>query len=258
MMQYPQFLSEEELTDYKKDTCLFCNERFRTRSKSSSHEEWSGGCYSDHKYTVTTITHYVADLDLNYFSFTFDSQDEEWLCKKREELKKTIIEQKEAYAPLLRQELEQTLQLSKPWEDKRGLALDAIMADYLAEVRHTHRPGEYELPLDKKLEALFHHLQLGDLQLVEKGYNRKGRDSNAAYCPRGLKSHHRCWPYAAVTEPLDLSMPYGELVEPITKNKRFAEYAALFTEIPDIWKETLLMPITLKVQPYNPIDWMVR
>ncbi len=258
MMTYPQFLSEEELTDYKKDTCLFCNEQFRTRSKSETHEVYGSSCEYSYGYTVTTTTHYVVDLDLYHFSFQFQGKDEEKMRQQKQQLQKDITIQMESEAPLVEQELRERLNdLPERWKDKKEKVVDILVTEHLSELR-PQSSWDKSSPLEKRLERLFHNLEFGDLQLVEEGYERFSRNSQTGYCPRGLKSHHRCWPYAPLSEPTEVMMPFGQFVGPILKNKQFADYEKLFMEIQEIWKEVQQMPITVKAQQYNPVDWMVR
>ncbi len=255
MMTYRQFLSEEELTDYKKDTCLFCNERFRTRSSSKTEQVSRGTCEYSYDVMQTTITHYVADLDLYFFSFNFQSKEQEKLRERQEQLQQDITAKIEDEAPLVEQELREKLtDLPERWKDKTEVVVKALVKEHLSEITNRTWLNGPTL-LYQRLEKLFHNLEFGDLQLVEKGYS--SRDSQTAYCPRRLKSHHRCWPYAPLSEPTELTVPFGQFVEPVLKNKRFADYEKLFTEIPEIWKEVQQLPITVKAQQYNPVDWMV-
>lgn len=260
MITQPQFLNAEELTDYKKDTCLFCNERFRTRSKSETHEASGGSCEYSYTYMLTTTTNYVADLDLYYFSFQFGTENEAKIRERQKQLHEDITARIEMEVPVVEQELREKLtDLPERWKDKKEEIVQAVVQKHLSEIQGRYIVGCRESsPLEKRLEKLFHNLEFGDLQLVEKGYEHSPRGSQIAYCPQGLKSHHRCWPYEPLSEPTELALPFRQLVEPVLKNKRFADYEKLFTEIPEIWKEVQQMPITLKAQAYNPIDWMVR
>lgn len=258
-MTSPQFLNEEELTDYKKDTCLFCNERFRTRSSSKTEQVSRGSCEYSYDVMQTTITHYVADLDLYYFSFQFQSKEQEKLRERQKQLQHDIAARVESEVPLVEQELrEKLIDLPERWKDKKEKVIQAVVQEHLSEIQKRYVVCRELSPLEKRLEKLFHNLEFGDLQLAEKGYEYSSRDSRTVYCPGGLKSHHRCWPYTPLLEPSEVVLPFGRLIEPVLKNTRFADYEKLFTEIPEIWKEVQQMPITLKARLYNPIDWMVR
>ena len=263
-MELPQFLLLEELLDLQKDACLFCDSRFRTRSKSKTHEEWSGGCYSDHKYDVTTTTNYVADLDLYCFTFRMGNKEQrepyqhgEVIYQNYNQLHHQLEQKIRDEAPQVEAELQaHSWKLPARWKNKREKVIQALMEEYWSEIR---KPSFGDSPLSKRLEILFHNLQLGDLQLVEHYHHFDGRNHNTSYFPRGLKSHHRCWPYQAVTERVELEMPFQELAaQIIAKNKRFAEYETLFREFPALWQEVQQMPITMLAQPYNPLDGVIR
>ena len=239
------FLSYKDFIDFQKDVCIGCNGHFNTRKEykhyNISKSDCTGDCWTEE---VTETTHSVTDTDFYRFTFGFSQEYQRQLRDIKQRLRERIFEERNNGAVSLREKLEQKLHL-EPQQKK--VAIEAILKDYLHDTTNLSHQGAREMyPLDHKLDAVFHNVLLGDLQLVWKNHNH----TRERYEPQAIKSHTRCWSFQDVEAEAILELPYLEFYNSIMKNTRFAGYHTLFEEFPGVLEEVQQMPVQIEVKPY--------
>ncbi|MBR9702065.1 hypothetical protein GOV13_04025 [Candidatus Pacearchaeota archaeon] len=250
-----QFLTKDDLKDLKKDTCVFCDYKFNIKKvREEVGEEWFGSHGYEHTAKVLYKSYLISDLNLYTFNFEFDETTKDYFKSKETELVEKIKREKEEESPRLRKKLEDKFSQYDLSGEEARIAVDSIIRDYLSELNQEGFSSQS--PLEKRIEKLFHNLQLGDLRLVFKDggdpYNYKTK--RVSFSPRGLKTHKTCWPFSSFDDPTSFNVKFQEFFKYLEQNPRFENYESLFEEFPDLWEEILELDITLNAKTYNPVD----
>jgi len=263
----PQFLSKQDILAFKKDTCIFCNEKFEIEKTGEVvGRERRGSHYTEHSVDVLYKTFLVSDLDIYVFDFEFDENTNDNLKRTQREFIEEIKKEKQEEAPKLRMRLEKKFQKSNLSLSKRnmGVAVNALVEDYLSEINPLYSSSKTKL--EERIESMFHNLKLGDLQLIKRsdwsddyveGVNTLNLDCiRYYYNPSGLKTHQRCWPFDKVNGSVEFPVRFGDFFEYIKRNKKFVRYDSLFKKFPDLWRDVLDLEITINAKEYSPVDYV--
>lgn len=257
-MEEPQFLKKEDIIDFKKDTCIFCNGLFKTECICTSGTAESRGDHGmgGHEYQWTNAHYSPRELELYIFSADFTPRERGQIYGSKPALKEKVSREIKARAEELRKDLQTKIDL--PPEQKQR-AIEAIVNDCLAELAYEPRSffhGSSGTRLDQRLEAYYHNLLLGDLEIVTKAGNDYAKprswEDTISYC-HGLKSHTKCWPYKKVSEGEEVrTVPYRKFLEHLQANPRFTGYQAQLEEFQEVFDLTKRLSIQLKVHKFDP------
>jgi hypothetical protein len=270
----PKFLTEDELLSFKRDTCIFCNLKFKGEDVEYSRIYRSRGDHygGDREEEYFDVIYELGE-EIYYFDFEFDKDfgrefqsAKEAFLKKRE---KKIQEEAEK----LREELNNKINLQG---ERKETAINAIVNDYLSQLK---RPRSYSYshelsPLEIKVSDIFHNLKFGDLTLAckKESYHAEPKDYKHVHLEEhvlGLKSHPNCWPFEAplngVQNPdmkvdiKDYSFEFQTYVknflDVLRKNPIFKGYSKQFESNEDLqklWNSILDLDITIKARNYRP------
>jgi len=263
MIHDPQFLSEKNIIEFKKGTCIFCDSKLNTKKvKDRIGEERRGSHYTEHHVKVGYKKYLISDLDIYLFEFDFDEESKAALGLKEKELVEKIKREKEEESPKLRKNLEFKFSELDLSGKQKKIAIDSLIDNYLSELNKEYYLSQ--TPLEKRIEKLYHNLQLGDLKficderwggdIVEKG-NKDIECIRTYFNPIGLKSHKKCWPFSDFDKPMQFSLKFREFFKHIKENPRFRNYESLFEDFPGLLEEVLDLNIIVGAKNYNPVDY---
>jgi len=265
MYPEPKFLSEKDVTDFRKDTCVFCDSKFNTKKVSESIvKERRGSHYSEHYVGILCKKYLISDLDIYVFDFKFNEDGGNYLKLKQKDLVEKIKKEKEKEAPGLQKRLESKFSKVDLPEEQKKIAVDAIVSDYLSELNPVDF-GNKITPLEERIGELFYNLRLGDLNLVcpeerwggdviEESDNFNIDCVEIYFDPVGLKSHKKCWPFVPFDNSLSFPLKFGKFFEHIRKNPRFEDYESLFRDFPNLLDSVKKLNITINSKIYNQKD----
>jgi len=264
-------LTAEQLFSFKKDTCIFCNEKFPvTKKKGVFVERWYGGDHYEeewHESRTPYVRYCPTNENISYFTFSPLVGAVEKSVKGLHSLKKQQKEEE-----IEKKKLEYSTLINLPLAEKK-IALDALCETLLKNATSN---------LERETREVVYHLFLGDLMQVflshysprnceqsssyytlkpgESDARKKDEASSTRYfsnCfegyfyPRGLKAHQECLPFSKKKEKLTVE----ELLQALQKNPLFSDYKAYWKDFPEAEKY-LQSTLSLTIKPYHHSDWI--
>jgi len=229
MIEEPQYLSENKINSFKKNTCIFCNSKFNTVVKEGEKGTISrGGNGYDEEVDILRIKYLIQDLDIFSFNFEFPEK----VAKKFE------VKEKEMTDYFRQKKENEGRELGERLEHKIEALFHNLQLGDLKFICETGA-GQYMAGPD----------------IIEGCYPEK----YIYFCPVGLKSHKACWPASfkvPKNKPVSFNLKFEEFLGHLRKNPQFRDYKALFRGFPKQlnWAKSIDLRIT--AEPYNPADYI--
>ena len=250
MIETPQYLKEQDIIDFKKDTCIFCNGKFPVLCRHASGVAESRGDhgFGGSEYSWSSQTYYPKDLDLILFTFSFADEQKRKIMEEGK-FRARLSSQVEARAKKLRQDLEERLGDLPP--QTRTRAINAAIIDISAEA--------YPQNIGATKSRYFHNLFFGDIGLIftrKSYYAPQGSwDDKVYYEPNAIKVHLDCWPYEkAKQEEKGITRTHPTILKALEKNPRFEGYRAVLDQPPEIHALARNIKAEIKFKRYNPLE----
>ena len=242
----PTFLQVKDIEALQKDTCLFCNEQFPTKSKIEKGTRRVGS--DDDKEWIETerTVFYIAELDMHHFTFAFPQEEKEKILATKASVYQGIIDEVKRQATRRKEELERILPLEGI---EKTLAIEAVVENILHKVTNRYEGGSAR---EQELNAWYKHLFLEDLERACHLYN----DDNTEYKPKGIKVHPRCWPYDPVFFDTKKRVEYRNFLARLEQTPKFKGYTKRLEEHLGIFNTTKDLHIDLKIKRYNPLKFL--
>ena len=260
---YPDttFLKDQAVGNFRKNRCIFSGHEFQTKLlDSKTGEEGRGSGYHQYDQTVTRRKHLISDLDLYVFGFEFTKDSSEQLKEAEAKTEVYLRTHKEQYAKSYRNQLESELENTQIPEQERGIAVNAIITQYLDDLKqgtgHFFSGNHYPTRFATKVGELFHNLTLRDLRAISEnsGDPENTSDCIITYAPMGLKSHIDAWPFEHFEGETTFTTKFKNLYDPIMLNPSFEGFWMRYPQFGDQRTKVLNLEIEINAKKYNPAD----
>lgn len=258
LLTSPQFLSKEQMAAYQKDTCIFCKERFQTRTNTQKITEECGSHGETFERDVTLVTSIVTNLEICLFDFNFENTIE--LNTRMNDTATRLKKEKQEHAKKLQSLLE--TQIILPELEKKQI-IKASIQDYLSEFEFSSSMGSrYNNKFEQRMAKLRHNIIVGDLNMIPS-WNPWEPNSRNRYIPSGLKTHVDCFPFSdlksklsVTTELTSLTKKYNVLYTGLKNNFDFKEHLCGIQDGLDVFEWAQNQPITINIKKYNPTNYI--